>query len=94
MSKTLVTMSLALTLGASMAYAQNITQAPTTCGALKWSDAEQKHTTLPCPPPTATTADGKPSCGILRWSDAEQRHTVMPCVDTVAQQERAPHIGE
>lgn len=50
-----------------------------TCGVLTWSQADQKHSTLPCAPTAQKGADGKETCGISTWSLAEQRHTVMPC---------------
>jgi hypothetical protein len=53
--------------------------APNTCGVLTWSQADQKHSTLPCAPTAQKGADGKETCGISTWSLSEQRHTVLPC---------------
>ena len=52
------------------------------CGVLTWSQADQKHSVLPCTAPTPQSAEGKPTCGIATWSQADQKHTVMPCAST------------
>ena len=52
------------------------------CGILTWSQADQKHSVLPCTVPTPQSAEGKPACGIATWSQADQKHTVLPCAST------------
>jgi hypothetical protein len=52
------------------------------CGVLTWSQADQKHTVLPCTAPTPQSAEGKPTCGVATWSQADQKHTVLPCAST------------
>lgn len=55
---------------------------PNMCGVLTWSQADQKHSTLPCGTTVQKSADGKETCGISTWSQSEQRHTVMPCASS------------
>ena len=52
------------------------------CGILTWSQADQKHSVLPCTIPTPQSAEGKPTCGIATWSQADQKHTMLPCLST------------
>jgi hypothetical protein len=52
------------------------------CGILTWSQADQKHSVLPCTAPTPQSAEGKATCGIATWSQADQKHTVLPCAST------------
>ena len=56
--------------------------APGNCGILSWSQADQKHSVLPCTTPTPQSADGKPTCGIITWSQGDQKHTVLPCASS------------
>jgi hypothetical protein len=58
--------------------------APGNCGILSWSQADQKHSVLPCTAPTPQSAEGKPTCGIATWSQADQKHAVLPCASTEA----------
>ena len=62
------------------AGSQAQTAAPAPCGPVAYSNADQKHTGVPCTPATPKAEAGKGTpCGPVAYSNADQKHTGVPC---------------
>ena len=79
----IVAASLATMASLALAPAQSQAQptaAPAKCGAVAYSNAEQKYVGVPCAAPTPQAdASGKSPCGPVAYSNTEQRYVGVPC---------------
>jgi hypothetical protein len=73
-----VSSAIAQTPPAAAPAQQQMTSDGKPCGAVAYSNAEQKYVGIPCNAPTQQTSDGKP-CGPVAYSNAEQKYVGIPC---------------